>query len=86
MTTKNLTSTVCHAPIRNKGDGIRITNLVLSVIAAFCGMARVVYKAAFSFGELGLDDYAVLATVIAGVPSTISKHDSIIYIRQMLIV
>ncbi|KAF1842706.1 uncharacterized protein K460DRAFT_314232 [Cucurbitaria berberidis CBS 394.84] len=71
LTAKNRTSTACHAPIRYKGETARISNLILSVVTAVCALSRVLYKAVFSIGELGWDDYTVLATLITGVPSVI---------------
>ncbi|KAG9188469.1 hypothetical protein G6011_02392 [Alternaria panax] len=71
LTTKNVTSTSCHAPIRYSGESIRISNLIFSIVTAVCALSRVIYKAVFSIGELGYDDYSVLATLIAGVPSVV---------------
>jgi hypothetical protein len=69
--TKNATSTLCHAPIRYTGETIRISNIALAVITAFCALSRIIYKAVFSIGELGCDDYSVFAALVAGVPSII---------------
>ncbi|KAL1794978.1 hypothetical protein ACET3X_006794 [Alternaria dauci] len=71
LTTKNVTSTSCHAPIRYSGESIRASNLILSVVAVVCALSRIIYKAVFSVGELGYDDYSVLVTLVAGVPSVI---------------
>ncbi|KAH9873942.1 hypothetical protein IAQ61_004569 [Plenodomus lingam] len=71
LTTKNLTATTCNVPVRYTGESIRISNLVLSVVTAFCALSRVIYKAVYSIGELGWDDYSVLAALIVGVPSVI---------------
>jgi hypothetical protein len=71
IATKNLTSTVCHAPIRYSGESIRLSNLILAVITAICALARVIYKAVFSIAELGWDDYSVLAALVVGVPSVV---------------
>ncbi|KAH9878921.1 hypothetical protein J1614_002356 [Plenodomus biglobosus] len=71
LTTKNLTATTCNAPVRYAGESIRVSNLVLSVVTAFCALSRVIYKAVYSIGELGWDDYSVIVALIAGVPSVI---------------
>ncbi|CAN9310169.1 unnamed protein product [Alternaria alternata] len=71
LTTKNVTSTSCHAPIRYSGESIRVSNLILSIVTAVCALSRIIYKAVFSIGELGYDDYSVLAALIAGVPSVV---------------
>jgi hypothetical protein len=69
--TKNATSTLCHAPIRDTSETVRVTNIVLAVVAAFCALSRIIYKAVFSVGELGYDDYSVFVVTLAGVPSVI---------------
>lgn len=69
--TKNATATLCHAPVRYTGGRIRVSNIALAVVTAFCALARVIYKAIFSVGELGLDDYSVIITLIVGVPSVV---------------
>jgi hypothetical protein len=71
LATKNVTATGCHAPTRYSGESIRVSNLILSIVTAVCALARIIYKAVFSIGELGYDDYSVLAALIAGVPSVV---------------
>ena len=71
IVTKNLTATACHAPIRSKSENTRVANLVLSVVTAVVALSRIIYKAVFSIGELGWDDWTVLSTLITGVPSVI---------------
>ncbi|KAL6159828.1 hypothetical protein ACJBU6_02247 [Exserohilum turcicum] len=71
LSTKNATATVCHAPIRYSGENARVSNIILAVVTAVCALTRLVYKAIVSAGELGYDDYSVLAAVICGVPSVI---------------
>jgi hypothetical protein len=70
--TKNATSTLCHTPVRDESSKIRITNVVVAAISAVCCLLRIFYKGfAFGFGELGLDDYAVLGATIMGVPTVV---------------
>jgi hypothetical protein len=45
--------------------------LVLAIVTAACALSRIIYKALFSIGELGWDDYSVIAALIAGVPSVV---------------
>ncbi|KAI8940453.1 hypothetical protein NX059_004139 [Plenodomus lindquistii] len=71
LTTKNLTATTCHAPVREKGESIRISNLVLSVVTAVIALTRIIYKAVYPIGDFGWDDYSVIVALIAGVPSVI---------------
>ncbi|KAJ4334626.1 hypothetical protein N0V95_009118 [Ascochyta clinopodiicola] len=70
-TTKNVTATTCHAPVRNKSETARVANIVLSVVSVACGVTRIVYKAVYSMAELGWDDYTVILTLLAGVPSVV---------------
>ncbi|KAF2622047.1 hypothetical protein BU25DRAFT_452307 [Macroventuria anomochaeta] len=71
LTTKNVTATTCHAPVRDKSETSRVANLVLSVISVACGLTRIVYKAIYSMAELGWDDYTIILTLLAGVPSVV---------------
>ncbi|KAH8732661.1 hypothetical protein GQ44DRAFT_639142 [Phaeosphaeriaceae sp. PMI808] len=71
LVTKNSTTTLCHAPIRSTGENIRVSNIILAIVTAFIALSRVFYKAVFSLGELGWDDYSVLAALVAGVPSVV---------------
>ncbi|CAO2656616.1 Nn.00g054190.m01.CDS01 [Neocucurbitaria sp. VM-36] len=71
LTTKNLTATACHAPVVYKGESARVSNIILAVVTVFIALSRVIYKAIFSVGELGWDDWTVLSTLITGVPSVI---------------
>lgn len=73
LTTKNITATSCHLPIRSKGESTRVSNLVLSAVTAFFALSRVIYKAVFAGNTLEWDDYSILITLIAGVPSVISR-------------
>jgi hypothetical protein len=45
--------------------------LILSIVTAVCALSRIIYKAVFSIGELGYDDYSVLVALIVGVPSVV---------------
>ncbi|KAF2681989.1 hypothetical protein K458DRAFT_343059 [Lentithecium fluviatile CBS 122367] len=71
LATKNATTTLCGAPIRNRQGSLRATNITLGVISAVCVLLRIVHRAKYSAGELGWDDYMILATLISGVPQTI---------------
>lgn len=70
--TKNATTTLCHAPIRDESNKIRITNIVVAAVSAACMLLRIAFKiSTVGFGELGLDDYAVFAATLVGVPTVI---------------
>ncbi|KAL5116293.1 hypothetical protein ACEQ8H_005851 [Pleosporales sp. CAS-2024a] len=73
LITKNATATLCHAPIRDESNKIRVTNIVVAVVSAACCLLRFFYKGfASGFGELGLDDYAVLGATALGVPTVVA--------------
>lgn len=63
--------TLCNAPIRDRTTTLRVSNIVLGTVSAVCVVMRLVYKTLFSVAEVGWDDYLILGTLIAGIPSTI---------------
>src|SRR4051812_48095024 len=71
LATKNMTMTTCNAPVRDKTLLFRTVNITLGVISAVCVLLRITYKVIVTVYELGLDDYFILITLIAGVPSTV---------------
>ncbi|KAJ4382572.1 hypothetical protein N0V86_001794 [Didymella sp. IMI 355093] len=71
LVTKNVTATTCHAPPRNKSETSRIANIVIAVVSVACGLTRIIYKAIYSMAELGWDDYTIIMTLFAGVPSVV---------------
>ncbi|KAH7061692.1 hypothetical protein BKA63DRAFT_200807 [Paraphoma chrysanthemicola] len=71
LATKNTTATACDAPVRIKGDTIRVSNIVLSVVSALSVVTRVVHNQMFSAASLGWDDYLIIAALVSGVPSII---------------
>ncbi|KAH6638431.1 hypothetical protein C7974DRAFT_160532 [Boeremia exigua] len=71
LVTKNVTATACHAPVRDKSESARLLNTILSVISVACGLTRLTYKAIYSMAELGWDDYTIILTLFAGVPSVV---------------
>lgn len=72
LTTKNITSTLCHEPKRNAGNSIRVLNAVLAAMTAMFAVPRLIYRAVYATEELGWDDYSVVVTLFAGLPSVIS--------------
>jgi len=69
--TKNVTDTLCNAPVRSAGQGTRITNIVLVIFTTASVVSRFVYKIFFSDGELGGDDYSLMAAFVTGLPSVV---------------
>jgi hypothetical protein len=72
VATKNATTTFCHTPVRDNSTTMRVTNIILCVVAISCVLLRLGFKVfEFGFAELGLDDYAVIAATILGVPTVV---------------
>ncbi|KAF2847845.1 hypothetical protein T440DRAFT_455522 [Plenodomus tracheiphilus IPT5] len=71
LTTKNVTSTACGAPIRYNGETTRLSNIALSFLTAVLILVRMLYQALFSSWDFGWDDYTVLAGWLSGIPSVI---------------
>ncbi|KAF2026135.1 hypothetical protein EK21DRAFT_74877 [Setomelanomma holmii] len=71
LSVKNITSTACGAPLRIKGNEIRVSNIVLFVITAACVLLRLAHKGVFSTSELGWDDFIIVAALLSGLPSVI---------------
>ncbi|KAH7068527.1 hypothetical protein FB567DRAFT_573960 [Paraphoma chrysanthemicola] len=71
LTTKNITATACDVPVRVKGDMIRVSNIVLSVVSALAAVTRIVHKQMFSAASLGWDDYFIIAALVSGIPPII---------------
>ncbi|KAK8006113.1 hypothetical protein PG991_012410 [Apiospora marii] len=69
--TKNLTETNCHAPVRDKGKLYDNISIIFGVLSGFFVVMRLVFKLLVMKTDLGLDDWAVLVTVLVGIPSTV---------------
>ncbi|KAG5985953.1 hypothetical protein E4U43_005782 [Claviceps pusilla] len=70
--TKNLTESVCNRPIRDKSGQYDAMNLSMGVITAFIVIVRLLYKQFWSYQrKLAYDDWAIMWTVILGIPCTV---------------
>ncbi|KAK8093579.1 hypothetical protein PG997_000264 [Apiospora hydei] len=69
--TKNLTETNCHAPVRDKADLYNNISIIFGVLSGFFVLLRLAFKLFIIKTDLGLDDWAVLVTVLVGIPSTV---------------
>lgn len=63
--------TACHATVRDRSSHYAALSNSLITIAALCVITRFAYKIFFAKLDLGLDDWLVLATVIAALPSAV---------------
>ncbi|CAO2647549.1 Nn.00g084710.m01.CDS01 [Neocucurbitaria sp. VM-36] len=71
LATQNFSLANCGAPTRNHGHSYAVISNVLIVVAGACVAVRFVFKATVSRLDFGCDDWAVLATFIAAVPSAV---------------
>ncbi|KAL1798513.1 hypothetical protein ACET3X_002550 [Alternaria dauci] len=71
LTTKNVTSTFCHAPVRSETTHLRVSNIVMCVVTISCAISRLVYHRYLTITGLGWDDYIVAVTVLISVPSVV---------------
>ncbi|KAH5282339.1 hypothetical protein HBI71_004250 [Parastagonospora nodorum] len=70
--TKNTTTTLCNAPMRDESDKIRVTNIIIVVLAATCCALRIFHKCLTSgLKGLDVDDYIVLGATILGIATVI---------------
>ncbi|KAK7979840.1 hypothetical protein PG989_012297 [Apiospora arundinis] len=69
--TKNLTATTCHAPVRDKSQLYETISITFGVLSGFFVLVRLGFKLFVLKTDIGMDDWAVLATVLAGIPSSI---------------
>lgn len=67
--TKNISSTNCGAEVRDRSASHVVLSICLAVIAALFVIVRFSYKILVINVDLGLDDWFVLATMVAAVPS-----------------
>ncbi|KAK7187414.1 hypothetical protein DPSP01_002538 [Paraphaeosphaeria sporulosa] len=70
LTTKNITSTSCGAPIRDSSALYCTISTTLAVLSAALVLLRLGYKMFITSMELGLDDCFVFITLLAGTPSS----------------
>ncbi|KAF5132755.1 hypothetical protein E5D57_003375 [Metarhizium anisopliae] len=69
---RNLTSTLCNEPIRDKGLEFRVVNFLLGSMALGLVVMRLFFKKYLSTSKrLGLDDWTIVAGLILGVPSVV---------------
>ncbi|KAH6644889.1 CFEM domain-containing protein [Boeremia exigua] len=73
LTTKNITSTICNAQIRDKGGRLKAINIALAVLSNISVIIRLATKAAGhnpSYG-FGLDDVCLMVATYVGMSNAI---------------
>jgi len=69
--TRNISLTTCGAPVRDRGQSyVLLSNVMVCIAAAFVAM-RFTFKGTVSRMDFGYDDWCVLATLIAAIPSAV---------------
>ncbi|OHW96998.1 CFEM domain-containing protein [Colletotrichum incanum] len=71
LATKNASLTNCGAPVQNRAEGYVILSNTMAVMAAICVLSRFAYKIFFAGLDIGWDDWFVMATLIAAMPSAV---------------
>ncbi|KAG2415252.1 hypothetical protein HFD88_006443 [Aspergillus terreus] len=64
LTTKNVTSQACHAPIRDRTKAVSITGVAGGAIALLAYILRMIARLPCMGGKLGLDDWTMTGTII----------------------
>jgi hypothetical protein len=75
--TKNVTETTCGAPIRDKSKPYYALAVSLGIISGAIVLLRFSSKF-FANSELALDDWFILVTLVAGIPSSVLTSRTII--------
>ncbi|XP_014558611.1 hypothetical protein COCVIDRAFT_14235 [Bipolaris victoriae FI3] len=70
LTAKNISSTLCGAPVSNIGSQLKVLNITLFSITAAVAFIRLLFKY-FSGANTGWDDNAIIAALLTGVPSVV---------------
>ncbi|KAG8411888.1 hypothetical protein J3458_015183 [Metarhizium acridum] len=69
---RNLTSTLCNEPTRDRGLEFRVVNFLLGSMAFGLVVMRIFFKKYLSTSKrLGLDDWTILAALVVGIPSVV---------------
>ncbi|OJJ50368.1 hypothetical protein ASPZODRAFT_149708 [Penicilliopsis zonata CBS 506.65] len=66
---KNITQTLCDAPVRDRSVEYKVLSIALGGFSIFFVLTRVLYKLFWGPADLGVDDYVVLSMVILAVPN-----------------
>ncbi|KAH6689805.1 CFEM domain-containing protein [Plectosphaerella plurivora] len=71
LLTRNASLTNCGAPVRSRGGEYVLLSNIMAAFAAACVITRFAYKIFLAGLDLGIDDWFILASLIAIVPSAI---------------
>nr|XP_036587682.1 CFEM domain-containing protein [Colletotrichum truncatum]KAF6798624.1 CFEM domain-containing protein [Colletotrichum truncatum] len=71
LTTKNITQTTCHAPVRDRTTMYNTISITMGTLSGVFVVIRIVHKIFATVGELGMDDWFILITLGSGIPGTV---------------
>ncbi|GJC99389.1 CFEM domain-containing protein [Colletotrichum higginsianum] len=71
LATKNASLTNCGAPVHNRAESYVVLSNTMAILAAVCVMSRFGYKIVFAGLDVGWDDWFVMATLVAAMPSAV---------------
>ena len=70
VVTKNVTQTLCGAPIRDRSQSLITSDIILGTISGVVVLIRIVFKLWTHLGISG-DDWWIMLSIAIGIPSTI---------------
>ncbi|KAF9885756.1 hypothetical protein FE257_012338 [Aspergillus nanangensis] len=70
LTTKNVTSQACHAPIRDRTGAVSIPALVGGILAFIAFILRIIARTPWFGGKFGWDDYTMGLTIMLSIALT----------------
>lgn len=68
LTTKNITATQCHQPVRNKGNFVSVTAYALGALSLLAYGLRIASRFSQSLNSFGWDDLFITLAVAADIP------------------
>lgn len=77
--TKNITQTMCDAPIRDKTMEYNVVSTVLMTIACLFVLVRLAHRRFFTQTDLGLDDWFIFLALLNCVPSAVINVSMLSY-------
>ncbi|TDZ33861.1 Satratoxin biosynthesis SC1 cluster protein 4 [Colletotrichum spinosum] len=71
LSTKNVTQTTCHAPVRDRTAAYNTISITMGTLSGIFVVIRLVHKVLATMGDLGMDDWFILITLGSGIPGTV---------------
>ncbi|KAJ0163189.1 hypothetical protein CTA2_3374 [Colletotrichum tanaceti] len=71
LTTKNVTLTTCGATPRDRTAMYNTISITMGTLSGVFVIVRLVHKVLATLGDLGTDDWLILAALAAGIPGTV---------------